>query len=350
MITTSAFGTAPDGSAVTLYTLENERIAVRVMDFGATIVGIDVPDADGVREDVVLGFDSVEGYIGNDAGFGMTIAPCANRIAGARCTIDGAEWELVANENGNNLHTDRAHALQQRMWDVEVDEDACSVRMTAHLAHGELGLPGARTFAATFTLAADGVLRLEYRAESDRRTYVAMTNHAYFNLAGHASGSVLDQVVTIDAASYLPVDAQLIPTGEIAPVAGTPFDFTAPAPLGARIDADDEQIRFGAGYDHCFCIDGYRSSGLLRRALRAEDMASGRTLEIRVTDPGLQLYTGNYLDEACAKGGAVYTRHSGFAAEPELYPNTVNTPGFPQALCGPEHPYASTIEYRFGTL
>lgn len=349
MITTSAFGTAPDGSAVTLYTLENERIAVRVMDFGATIVGIDAPDADGVREDVVLGFDSVEGYIGNDAGFGMTIAPCANRIAGARCTIDGAEWNLLANEHGNNLHTDRAHALQQRMWDVEVDKDACSVRMAARLAHGELGLPGERSFTAVFTLDGD-TLRLEYGAESDRRTYVAMTNHAYFNLGGHASGSALDQVVTIDATSYLPVDAELIPIGRIAPVAGTPFDFTAPASLGARIDADDEQIRFGHGYDHCFCIDGYRSSGLLRRALLVEDMASGRTLEIRVTDPGLQLYTGNYLDEPCAKGGASYTRGSGFAAEPELYPNTVNTPGFPQALCGPEHPYASTIEYRFGTL
>lgn len=350
MITTSAFGTAPDGSPVTLYTLENGPLAVRVMDFGAAIVGIDAPDSDGVRDDVVLGFDSVEGYIGNDAGFGMTIAPCANRIAGARCTIDGVEWKLAANENGNNLHTDRAHALQQRMWDVEVDEEACSARMTARLGHGELGLPGERAFTAVFTLEEDGTFRIEYGAESDRRTYVAMTNHVYFNLAGHASGSVYDQVVTIDAASYLPVDAQLIPTGEIAPVAGTPFDFTAPASLGARIEADDEQIRFGYGYDHCFCIDGYRSSGLLRRALRAEDMASGRTLEIRVTDPGLQLYTGNYLDEARAKGGAAYTRGSGFAAEPELYPNTVNTPGFPQALCGPGHPYASTIEYRFGTL
>lgn len=350
MISTSAFGTAPDGSPVTLYTLENGPVSVRIMDFGATIVGIDAPDADGALDDIVLGFDSVDGYVGNDAGFGMTIAPCANRIAGARCEIDGTEWQLVANEHGNNLHTDRANALQQRMWEAVVDQDACSVRMGARLGHGELGLPGERSFSAVFTLSDDGALRVEYGAESDRRTYVAMTNHAYFNLAGHASGTVYDQVATIDASAYLPVDDELIPTGEIAPVAGTPFDFRAAAPLGARVDADDEQIRRGNGYDHCFCIDGYRSSGLLRRALLAEDMGSGRTLEIRVTDPGLQLYTGNFLDEGCAKGGATYTRGSGFAAEPELYPNTVNTSGFPQALCGPEHPYASTIEYRFGTL
>lgn len=351
MISTAPFGTAPDGSAVTRFEISGGGIAVRIMDFGATIVGIDVPDAHGASADIVLGYPTVDGYAGaNPSCYGATIGPSANRIGGARLTIDGTEWCLAANEGENNLHTDLDHGLHKRMWTAEVDEEANAVRMTCALAHGELGLPGERTFSAEFSVSPQGVFTLRYTCDSDRRTFANMTNHTYFNLAGHGAGSVRDQVVSVAASRFAVLDDHSVSTGELRDVAGTPLDFRTLKPLGRDIESDYAQIRIANGFDHCMVVDGFWPCGHLRPALHAEDPASGRTMDIRITAPGAHLYTGNFCDDVHAKDDATYTTNSGFAFEPEYIPNTPNIPSFPQCFCGPDHPFESVIEYRFGTI
>lgn len=352
MISATPFGTTPDGAQVTCYAIDNGRITVRVMDFGATIIGIDAPDENGECADIVLGYGSIDGYTAaNPSCYGATIAPSANRIGGAELTIDGETWHLVKNEGENNLHTDLDHGLHKRVWNAEVIDTENTVRFTTSLAHGELGLPGERAFTAEYTLTPAGVLRLRYAATSDRRTFVNMTNHAYFNLAGHDSGSILGQVVSVNASQVLVVDEHSVPTGELRDVEGTAFDFRSPKPLGRDIEADDEQLRIAHGFDHCFCVDGFRATGThLRPALHAEDPESGRVLDISITTPGAHLYTGNFVGDEHAKDDATYRANDGFAFEPEYYPNTPNIPSFPQCFCGPEHPYESVIEYRFSTI
>ena len=351
MITVTPFGTAPDGSEVSCFTLDDGHIAVRVMNFGATVLGIDAPDAAGTMADVVLGYDTLDGYTAlNPSCYGATIAPSANRIGGAKLTIDGTEWKLLANEGENNLHTDLEHALHKRVWPAEVDEAANTVRMTATLAHGELGLPGDRTFTAEFSLTPAGAFRIAYTCTSDRRTFVNMTNHTYFNLAGHDAGSVRDQVVSINASQIVELGHDSVSTGKLLDVEGTPFDFRSAKALGADIDADDEQIRIAHGYDHCFCIDNFWPCGHLRHALHAVDPVSGRALDIAITAPGAHLYTGNFVGDTHAKADATYEVNGGFAFEPEYYPNTPNIPSFPQCYCGPGFPFESVIEYRFSTI
>ncbi len=351
MVTATPFGTTPDGTEITCYQIEAGDIAVRVMNFGATVLGIDAPDTSGARADVVLGFGSLDGYLGgNPSCYGATIGPSANRIGGARLTIDGVEWRLVANEGENNLHTDLEHGLHKRVWDAEVDEAANTVTMTASLAHGELNLPGERTFTAEFSVSPAGTFRIRYACESDRRTFANMTNHTYFNLAGHDAGSIRDQLVQVNASRFVVIDEHSVSTGELRDVDGTPFDFRQAKPLGRDIDADDEQIRIAQGFDHCLCVDGFWPAGHLRPALHAEDLESGRVLDIQITAPGAHLYTGNFVGDEHAKDDASYHANDGFAFEPEYYPNTPNIPAFPQIFCGPDHPYESIIEYRFSTL
>ncbi len=348
MITSELFGTAPDGTPVHRYTLNGPDITVRIMDFGATVLGIDVPDIPGEVRDVVLGFDKLEDYFENPACFGATIGPVANRTAGATIEIDGETWHLPANENGNNLHSDLEHGLHKRVWSAGVDEDANAVHMTIALEHGELGLPGNRTFTATFRVSpTTGNFRITYGCESDRRTYVAMTNHTYFNLAGHDAGMDCEHFIVAHANSYLPIDAQSIPAGEIAPVAGTPFDFRRLKPVALDIDGDDPQIKQAHGYDHCFCIEHYQYGRNLRCAFHVEEMWHGRELDYYTTAPGVQLYTGNWLDEHNAKDGADYGWTAGFALEAEMYPDTPHHLRFPQGFVGPGHPYRNVIEYRF---
>ena len=277
MITSELFGTAPCGTPVHRYTLNGPEICVRIMDYGATVLGIDVPDIPGNVRDVVLGFDKLEDYFDNPACFGATIGPVANRTAGATITIDGTDWHMPANEGVNNLHSDLEHGLHKRVWDVELDETHNAVRMTTSLKDGELGLPGNRTFTAVFTVTRTGVFRIEYGCESDRATYVSMTNHTYFNLAGHNAGMDCEHFFIANAAHYLPINEQNIPTGEIAPVEGTPFDFRELRPVAPGMEADDPQIKQARGYDHCLCIDGYQYGRNLRRALHVEEMWSWTT-------------------------------------------------------------------------
>ena len=347
MITSELFGTAPTGEPVHRYTLTGPDITVRIMDFGATVLGIDVPDIPGEVRDVVLGFDNLEGYFDNPACYGATIGPVANRTAGAAIEIDGETWHMPANENGNNLHSDLGEGLHKRVWAVEVDESQNTVHMSIDLAHGELGLPGNRHFTADFSVSPTGAFRITYGCESDRRTYVAMTNHTYFNLAGHNAGMDCEHFISANASHFLPINEQSVPTGAIEPVQGTVFDFTQLKPVALDMDGDDPQIKIARGYDHCFCIDNYHYGRNLRLAMHIEEMWHGRELDYYTTAPGVQLYTGNWLGDAHAKDDATYERAAGMALEAEMYPDTPHNLLFPQGFTGPDHPYSNVIEYRF---
>lgn len=354
MIERRPFGTTPGGAEAARFVLEAGRVRASVSDFGATLLALELPDRDGAIADVLLGFDSVEGYAGeNPAFFGGTVGPVANRTDRAEVPLSGVTYRLPGNDGPdgrNNNHTSSERGLHKRLWDAEADEASNAVRLTCRLADGELGLPGNRTFRATYALGEkDGAveLRVSYRCETDAPTYVNMTNHSYFNLAGNGSGDVLSQVVQVDAERFLPVREDSVPTGEVAGVAGTPFDFRRPKALGADIDADNEQLRRGRGYDHCLCVRGYVPGGLPRRALLARDPASGRVLEVLLTTPAAHLYTGNWLGDKGAKGGFDYAPRSGFAFEPEFYPDAIHHPEWPQPVCDPESPWESEIVYRF---
>ena len=357
MIQTRSFGSAPDGRAVTVYELAAGTAHVRVTDFGATLVGVDVPDASGAVSDVLLGFGALDGYFDNPACYGATIGPVANRTDRGEVPVAGTVYQLPKNDGpnqANNLHTDLVRGLHKRLWDAEADEAANAVRFTCALADGELGLPGNRTFTAEYALAsgADGsvVLTITYDCATDAETYVNVTNHSYFNLAGHASGSCLGELVCIRAERFLPLREDSVSNGEVREVADTPFDFRAAKALGADIGADDEQLHRARGYDHCFCVDGYEPDGAPRPALTAQDPVTGRVLDIAITAPGAHLYTGNWLDDANAKDGAAYASRDGFAFEPEFWPDNVHHDDWVHPVCTPEHPYRSQIVYRFSTI
>lgn len=354
---TVSFGVTPEGSKAHAYILSNDHARVRVSDFGATLLGVEVAGSDGSFDDVVLGFSSVEGYAGpNSACYGGTIGPVANRTDKAEVPLAGNVYHLPKNDgpdSANNLHSDLTRGLHKRLWETSIEgDDVVSFCLT--LADGELGLPGERSFTVTYRLIEDAsgpALVVTHSCATDAVTYVNMTNHTYFNLAGHDSGDVHDQVVSIDADEFLPVREDSVSTGETRRVEGTPFDFRSPKALGTDISEDCEQLMRARGYDHCFCVRGYDPKGEPRHALHAEDPKSGRVLDILITTPGAHLYTGNWLDDAeGVKDDATYVPRSGFAFEPEFYPDCVHHPDWPQSVCAPDEPYRSTIVYRFSTI
>ncbi len=353
-------GTGREQRAAHLYILSNDALTVRLSDLGAAIVGIDAPNGAGEVADVVLGFDEAAAYYPDGQGtyFGATVGPSANRVEDATVAIEGATYRLPANEGANNLHTDAVRGLHAQLWHAEADGARDRVTFTLELASGEPGsdleLPGRRAFSVTYEL--DGhCLRMTYEAATDAPTFINLTNHSYFNLAGQASGQVTAQELAVFAERFLPIDGASIPTGELRPVAGTPFDFRAPKPIGRDIETADEQLERGHGYDHCFCIDGYEPDGGTgalpepRPAARTLDPASGRGMELWTTLPGLQLYTGNFIGGVAGKGGHVYEDRGGFALEPEFYPAGPSHPAFPSAIFRPGHPYRAVTEYRFFT-
>lgn len=350
MIEARPFGTLPTGAETTLFSLYDGIVTVRVTDLGATIVGIEAPDAAGTPADVVLGYDDAPAYFPNAPYFfGATVGPSANRVEDGAVPIGDTIYRLPANENGNNLHTDHENGLHALIWRADVDESSCSVTFNRTIADGAYGLPGERSFSVRYALS-DARLVVTYEATSSAPTFINLTNHSYFNMAGAGAGSVHGQQLMIAAEFFLPIDAASLPTGELRAVAGTPFDFRSAKPIGRDITADDEQLALANGYDHCFCIDGYsEESPSCRRAARALDPASGRGMELWTSLPGLQLYTGNFLNEDRAKGGASYHAQEGFALEPQFYPATPSHPAFPQAIFGPGRPYRARNEYRFFT-
>ena len=341
-ITRADWGVA-NGTPVKLYTLTNTRgMVAKISDYGGILVSLDVPDKSGKKGDVVLGFNTVNEYIKGSPYFGATIGRVGNRIAKGKFTLDGKSYTLVTNNGPNHLHGG-TKGFDKVVWKATPRNGANpSLALTYHSKDGEEGYPGNLDVTVVYTLTNANTLRIEYTAKTDKATPVNLTNHSYFNLAG--KGDVLKHVVTLGAHRYTPVDDTLIPTGKIDPVAGTPFDFTRPTTIGARLNqvgADPNK-----GYDHNFVIDNGGKS--LTFAARVSEPTSGRVLEMYTTEPGFQFYTGNFLDGTLTgKGGTVYAQHDAFCLEAQHYPDSINHPQFPSAVLRPGKTYHQTTEYRF---
>lgn len=334
------FGALPDGRQSTLYTLEGPRLRVRVTDFGGRIVSIEAPDGNGVWSDVLLGFDDAAQYASAGGSFGALLGRTANRIANGCFSLDGRVHELSKNEDGTTLHGG-AGGFEMAMWGLSAFDGA---RLEFHLVSpdGDQGFPGDLSVRAIYRLR-DDRLRLTLEADSTSATPVSLSAHPYFNLAGPEALDILDHEITIFADAFLPTDAKQIPTGEIRPVDKSPFDFRVPTPAGARIRQTDRQLQFGKGYDHYFVLSAERT---LRLAARVRHPRSGRVLEIRTTQPGLQFYTGNNLNGSVAGRGGAYRQSAGFALEPQGFPNAPNEPRFPSTILRPGMQYSEVIEYR----
>jgi aldose 1-epimerase len=351
---THSFGSTPDGTAAHLYSLQNASgFRVDVTDFGASVVNIFAPDREGRLGDVALGFDTVEGYATVSPYFGGTIGRCGNRLARGRFTLDGKSYQLATNNTPGGIPC-HLHGgplgFDRRLWQAEALPSGVgqALRLHRRSPDGEEGYPGALDVSVTFTVAGDNSLRIDYEAHTDAPTLVNLTNHTYFNLAGEGSGDVLDHVLALNAPAFTPVDAGLIPTGEVAPVGGTPFDFLAPHAIGDRIDASDEQLRFAGGYDHNFVLTPSREPHALILAATVHEPRSGRLLEVLTTEPGLQFYSGNFLAGAFAgKHGHVYARRGGFCLETQHFPDAPNQPAFPSIVLRPGKTLRSTTVYRF---
>jgi len=356
-VSQGGFGTLPDGRQVSVFTLTNANgIEIRVIDYGGIILSIMAPDRDGELGDIVLGYDDLGGYLDVTPYFGAVIGRYGNRIAGGRFTLDGTEHELATNDNTNHLHGGNV-GYDKVLWSGTTFErvDGVGVTFVYESVAGEEGYPGTLNAEFDYFLSNDNELVIDYRATTNAPTPVNLTHHSYFNLAG--SGDILGHELTISADRYTPVDATLIPTGEWAPVAGTPFDFTTPTTIGARIGNDDEQLVRGLGYDHNFVLarDDEGSSvsadgtlSLMVSAARVVDPASGRVLEVETTEPGLQFYSGNFLDGTITgKGGAVYEHRSGFCLESQHFPDSPNQSDFSPTILRPGEQYASRTIYRF---
>ena len=344
-VTKELFGETLKGEKIVAYHLTSANgMEAVVLNYGCTIKNVFVPTADGKKVDVVLGYDDPKAYFDNDCFLGSTVGPIANRIANAKYTIEGKEFSLPVNDNANNLHTDFDNGFHKRIWDAEEGEN--SVKFTLKSADGDLGFSGNRVFELTYTLDNDNNLELHYHATSDAKTLINMTNHVYFNLGGHASGSILGHTLKLNASKFTPViDSAAIPTGEIAAVAGTPFDFTTEKTIGQDINADLEQLQCVGGYDHNFCVDG--NEGTLRQAAFAKSPDTGITLTCCTTLPGIQLYVGNFLKSKFGKENTEYKARDGFCLETQYYPNSINQAGFPDSVFGPDRDYDSVTVYQF---
>lgn len=347
-ITKAPFGKTLDGKKVDIYTLRNTNgVEARICTYGGIIVSLKVPDRAGKMGDVVLGFDNLAGYLTNSPYFGALIGRYGNRIAHGKFTLDDVNYTLATNNGPNALHGGRK-GFDKRLWRAKVIKGAAdpTLELTYRSKDGEEGYPGNLKVKAVYKLTPDNGLRLDYTATTDKDTVVNLTQHSYFNLAGQ--GDVLGHKVFIDANTFTPVDETLIPTGEIRDVEETPFDFLEPATIGARIQNDDPQLKFGKGYDHNFVLN--HPMGRLDVIAQVTEAASGRVLEVLSTEPGLQFYTGNFLDGTITgKGGQVYNFRSAFVMEPQHFPNSPNQWEFPSTALRPGQVYHNTIIYRFST-
>jgi aldose 1-epimerase len=344
VVTREAYGTV-DGRAIEQFTLTNKNgVEVRAINYGGIITSIRTPDRGGAAGEIVLGLDSLQGYLGDHPFFGAIIGRYGNRIAKGRFTIDNQQYTLATNNGPNHLHGGNK-GFDKRAWEARLISPQNGIAFTYVSADGEEGYPGKLTVEVVYSLNDNNELTVEYLARTDKATHVNLTQHTYFNLAG--SGDVLGHELTINADRFTPVDPALIPTGELAAVDGTPFDFRKSTPIGARIDAAHQQIAHGQGYDHNWVLN--RSGEGLQLAARVHEPKSGRTLEVRTTEPGMQFYTGNFLDgKIVGKGGQSYGRRSGFCLETQHYPDTPNQSNFPSTLLRPNEEYKSRTVFRFG--
>lgn len=338
------FGTARNGKDVYAFTLSNANgVQAKIINFGAILVSLLVPDKNGKVEDVVLGYDSLEEYYGNGSFFGATIGPSANRIGGASFEINGKTYRIDVNDGPNNLHSHMENGYHKQVWDaVEGDN---SVTLTLEAKDGEMGFPGNKKITMVYSLSEDNALKLAYHVSADADTIVNLTNHTYFNLAGHKAGKIEDHLLQLHAGNYTPVVPGAIPTGEIQPVTGTPMDFTKMKPIGQDVNADFEQLKLTLGYDHNFVIDG--ADGSLKEIAVAEDPKSGRKMKVFTTLPGVQFYAGNCIGEDTGKDNTPYGPRKGFCLETQYYPDNIHHPNFPQSVFGPGRDYESVTVYQF---
>ena len=345
--TKEMYGKLPSGEAADLYTLKNARgIEAAITNYGAHLVSLKTPDRTGTAADVVLGFDGLEGYLTRNRYFGSTVGRYANRIANGKFSIAGVEYTLARNNGSNHLHGG-LKGFDKALWQGTLEGKRVTLRYVSK--DGEEGYPGTLTATVTYTLTGDNELRIDYDATTDKPTVLNLTNHSYFNLAGQGHGDILGHVVTLHADRFTPVDENLIPTGELRSVEGTPFDFRKPIAIGARIDQADEQLKRARGYDHNFVVNG--TMGTLRPAARVEEPRSGRVMEVLTTEPGVQFYTGNFLDGSIrGKGNQPYNQRSGFCLETQHFPDSPNKPAFPSVLLKPGERFRSTTVYRFSSV
>ena len=346
LIEKSPFGKTPSGEAVELYTLKNASNAeVRIMTYGGTVVSLKVPDRSGKPGDIVLGYETLDGYLKNSPYFGSIIGRYGNRIGKGQFSLDGKQYTLPKNNGENTLHGG-IKGFDKVVWKAaEVkSKEGPALSLTYLSKDGEEGFSGNLNATVVYTLTNNNELRLEYTATTDKVTVVNLTHHSYFNLAGE--GSILQHALMINADKFTPVDAGLIPTGELRSVKGTPMDFSKPTAIGARIDQQYEQLVAGKGYDHNWVLN--HSTGELSMAARVYEPSTGRVMEVLTTEPGLQFYSGNFLDGTITgKGGQVYKQRSGFCLETQHFPDSPNKPAFPSTILKPGQQYKSTTVYKF---
>ena len=345
-ITHEPFGQTKEGVPVEIYTLRNAKGAeARICTYGGIVVSLTMPDREGHYGDVVLGYDNLNGYLEKSPYFGALIGRYGNRIGKAKFTLDGQQYTLSTNDGPNMLHGG-FKGFDKVVWEAKplASREGPGVRLHYLSKDGEEGFPGNLDVTADYTLTEGNELRVEFSAYTDKDTVVNLTHHSYFNLAG--KGDILNHTVMIDADKFTPVDSTLIPTGELRPVDATPFDFRIPTTIGARIGQDDEQLKFGKGYDHNWVINKpLNKYGLMARVT---EPTTGRVLEVLSTEPGLQFYSGNFLDGTITgKGGRVYQFRNGFCMEPQHYPDSPNKPGFPAVVLKPGETFHNIIIYKF---
>jgi aldose 1-epimerase len=347
-IAKAPWGTMPSGEKVDLYTLANASgMKVTITNYGGIVVSIETPDRDGKTADVALGYDSLEAYLKETPYFGSIVGRFGNRIDKGRFSLDGVEYQLATNDGPNHLHGG-IRGFDKHLWDAEPVENADSVglRLTRTSPDSEEGYPGALTVTVTYLLDNRNALAIHYEATTDAPTVLNLTNHSYFNLAGQGERDILGHVLRIPASRFTPVNETLIPTGELAPVAGTPLDFTKATPVGERINGDHVQLVRGIGYDHNFVLD--REGDGLALAAEVYEPGSGRVMQVWTTEPAIQFYSGNFLDGTLSgKGGKVYEHRFGFCLETQHYPDSPNQPVFPSTVLRPGETYRQTTEYRF---
>ena len=348
------FGRMPDGREVELYTLTNANgLKARITTYGAIVVSLEVPDRNGKLGDITLGFDTLEEYLKGHPYFGAIVGRYGNRIGKGRFTLNDIEYQLATNNGENHLHGG-VKGFDKVVWDAEPvrQDDAVGVKLTYLSKDGEEGYPGNLSCTVTYTLTNKDELKVSYEAQTDKPTPVNLTHHSYFNLAGQGTGDILGHELMLNTDRFTPVDEGLIPTGELRPVKGTPMDFTKPTAIGARIEQDYEQLRYGKGYDHNWVLNRVprKSDDSLTLAARVYEPTSGRMMEIYTTEPGIQFYSGNFLDGSnIGKGGRVYQHRYGFCLETQHFPDSPNKPNFPSVILKPGQKYTHVAVHRFYT-
>ncbi|MCX6966270.1 MAG: galactose mutarotase [Verrucomicrobia bacterium] len=343
------FGKTKDGTPVEIYTLRNAHgMEARITNYGGLVVSLLVPDRAGKLDDVALGYDTLEGYLKDSFYFGALIGRYGNRIAKGQFTLDGKTYQLAVNNGPNALHGG-LKGFDKVVWAAKpmATRDGQALELTYVSKDGEEGYPGNLKVKAVYRLTQENELRLDFTATTDQATIVNLTHHSYFNLAGAGNGDILGHLVTLNSDRFTPVDKDLIPTGELRPVEGTPFDFRKPTAIGARIAEKEEQLKFANGYDHNWVLSK-KEPGKLEVAAKVYEPRTGRVMEVLTTEPGMQFYVGNFLDGSnVGKGGKAYAFRTGFCMEPQHFPDSPNQPGFPSTVLRPGETFQNTIIYRF---